>query len=80
MASVNSIEDEAELQKMVCQISFFFYEILSSFIQFNAAKDPDERKIIRTRLLEVKKINSGMIFSLFFFVMRHFLLINNRKT
>jgi hypothetical protein len=41
MASVNSIEDEAELQKM-----------------FNAAKDPDERKIIRTRLLEVKKINS----------------------
>jgi len=38
MASVNSIEDEAELQKM-----------------FNAAKDPDERKIIRTRLLEVKK-------------------------
>ncbi|CAF1090954.1 unnamed protein product [Adineta ricciae] len=41
MASVNSIEDEAELQKM-----------------FNAAKDPDERKILRTRLLEVKKINS----------------------
>ncbi|CAF1195204.1 unnamed protein product [Rotaria sordida] len=41
MASVNSIEDEAELQKM-----------------FNAAKDPDERKSIRTRLLEVKKINS----------------------
>ncbi|CAF4332026.1 unnamed protein product, partial [Adineta steineri] len=41
MASVNSIDDEAELQKM-----------------FNAAKDPDERKIIRTRLLAVKKINS----------------------
>jgi len=41
MASVNSIEDEAELQKM-----------------FNAAKDPEERKILRTRLLEVKKINS----------------------
>ena len=25
----------------------------------NAAKDPDERKIIRTRLIEVKKIKSG---------------------
>ncbi|UJR23225.1 hypothetical protein I4U23_026244 [Adineta vaga] len=41
MASVNSIEDEAELQKM-----------------FNAATDPEERKIVRKRLLEVKKINS----------------------
>ncbi|CAF3243075.1 unnamed protein product [Rotaria socialis] len=41
MVSVNSIEDEAELQKML-----------------SAAKDPDERKIIRTRLLEVKKTNS----------------------
>ncbi|CAF0847121.1 unnamed protein product [Rotaria sp. Silwood1] len=41
MATVNSIEDEAELQKML-----------------NAAKDPDERKVIRTRLLAVKKINS----------------------
>ena len=28
-------------------------------IQLNAAKDPDERKIIRTRLIEVKKIKSG---------------------
>lgn len=61
MASVNSIEDEAELQKMVCllNIFIFFYRIFS-LIQFNAAKDPDQRKIIRTRLLEVKKINSGM--------------------
>ncbi|CAF1483333.1 unnamed protein product [Rotaria magnacalcarata] len=41
MASVNSIEDEVELQKML-----------------SAAKDPEERKIIRTRLLEVKKTNS----------------------
>ncbi|CAM4779581.1 unnamed protein product [Rotaria magnacalcarata] len=40
MASVNSIEDEVELQKML-----------------SAAKDPEERKIIRTRLLEVKKTN-----------------------
>ncbi len=73
MASVNSIEDEAELQKMVfLYLIFFLNEILSIFIQFNAAKDPDERKIIRTRLLEVKKINSGMTFSLFVFFMRNF--------
>jgi hypothetical protein len=67
MASVNSIEDEAELQKMVCwlYLIIFFNEIWLFLIQFNAAKDPDERKIIRTRLLEVKKINSGMNLILF---------------
>jgi hypothetical protein len=62
MATINSIEDEAELQKMVNHWthSFFFNKCFFLFIQFNAAKDPDERKMIRTRLLEVKKINSGM--------------------
>lgn len=41
-----------------------FYFKINYFVfysgQFNAAKDPEQRKIIRTRLLEVKKINSGM--------------------
>ncbi|CAM4855521.1 unnamed protein product [Rotaria socialis] len=62
MVSVNSIEDEAELQKMVLIFVRGVFILNNNFlfvlVQLSAAKDPDERKIIRTRLLEVKKTNS----------------------
>ncbi|CAF3794280.1 unnamed protein product [Rotaria magnacalcarata] len=62
MASVNSIEDEVELQKMVLTFVRVVFILNNNFlfvaVQLSAAKDPEERKIIRTRLLEVKKTNS----------------------
>ena len=45
---------------MVCRIFDLKKKQFSYFFkQFNAAQDPEERKLIRTRLLAVKKLNSG---------------------